>query len=389
MKTHVECAVFSEGHHSPQIVFVDVNDKQANFAGVCKRSTAEDDLLQLATPFLLPCVLEFCVLAAAALYSLWVDVPRPGDTDIRKRSRRRSAHFDLPDLPVHLTEINFHKTHRGLFTGVFLFAAAAVSIILYFSYLSTSDNKEVPRLIHLCSDMALYAILLVVVSLTWFHVALLSFVYTRRVTVDEFVLFVALTGLLTFNVCESFALVQHLTDFSADRDVILMFADNVLCMTLTILQTCFIVQSYSRQSTRSIHLKQKPGRGGITFLLITNISMWLLRSFQLKYAQVKNYGPHRDMFGSLVWQIIFFGTLPFTIFYHFQASACFAHIWIKCYRKNSPRDTTPSVRSGDMTEEVTLVPTSGEIRIVELKRRIRKSTGVTEEDTVFSPVSVV
>ena len=117
--------------------------------------------------------------------------------------------------------------------------------------------------------------------------------------------------------------------------------------------------------------------------------MWLLRSFNLKFNQVKSQAAEHDMFGYLVWQVITYGTLPFVTFYHFQSSACLAHIWIQSYRKDPPRESTHSVRSDDLTEAVTLVPTSGEIRIVELKRRIRKSTGVMEEDTVFSPVSVV
>ena len=342
----------------------------------------------MATPYLLPCVLEFCILAAAAFYSLWADAVYITQKD-KKKTRRRSAHFDLPDVPVHLTEINFHKTHRGLFSGFIVLAAVAISVILFFSYLSTSEDDEVPRLIYICTDIGLYAILSLAVAITWFHMALLTYTYVKRITVDEFLLFTAMVGLLLYNVCDSFSIVQYLIDGSDDRDVILSFTDNLLCMGLSLLQTCFIVEGYSRQSTRSIHLKQKPGRGGITFLLIVNISVWLLRSFNLKCDQVKSQQPEFRMFGYLVWQIVTYGTLPFAIFYHFQSSACLAHIWIKSYRKDPPRDSTPSVRSDDFTEAVTLVPTSGEIRIVELKRRIRKSTGVMEEDTVYSPVSVV
>ncbi len=270
-----------------------------------------------------------------------------------------------------------------------MLAATVVSIIMYFSYVSTSDNNEVPKLISLCTDMAVYATLILAVAVTWFHVALLTFVYVRRITVDEFLLFLGMVGLLLYNVCDCFAVVQHLIDGSTDKDMMLIFSDDILCMVLSITQTCFIVQSYSRQSTRSIHLKQKPGRGGVTFLLIANISMWLLRSFQLKYIQIRSQDPEHILFGYLVWQVITYSTLPLAIFYHFQSSACLAHIWIKAYSKESRREATQSVRSDDLTEAVTLVPTSGEIRIVELKRRVRKSTGVMEEDTVFSPVSVV
>lgn len=333
-------------------------------------------------------MLEFCILVAAAFYSLWADVAHVNEKD-KKKTRRRSAHFDLPDVPVHLTEINFHKTHRGLFAGFIILAAVAISVILFFSYLSTSEDDEVPKLIYICTDIGVCAIIILAVAITWFHVALLTYTYVRRISVDEFLLFTAMIGLLVYYVCDTFALVQYLIDGSKDRDVILSFSDNLLCMGLSLLQTCFIVECYSRVSTRSIHLKQKPGRGGITFLLIANISIWLLKSFYLKYTEVTDYTPEYEMFTHLVWQIITYGTVPFTVFYHFQSSACLAHIWIKSYRKDPPRESTPSVRSDDLTEAVTLVPTSGEIRIVELKRRIRKSTGVMEEDTVYSPVSVV
>ena len=333
-------------------------------------------------------MLEFCVLAGAAFYSLWDDVAY-SSTKNKKKTRRRSAHFDLPDVPVHLTEINFHKTHGGLFTGFVVLAAVAVSVILFFSYLSTSNDDEVTVLIYVCTDIGVYTVLILSVAITWYHTALLTYTHIKNITVDEFLLFTAMIGLIMNNVCETFAVAQYLIDGSKDKIVILSLSDSILCMGLSLLQTCFIVEGYSRRSTRSGHLKQKPGRGGITFLLIANISMWLLRSFNLKFNQVRSQAAEHDMFGYLVWQVITYGTLPFVTFYHFQSSACLAHIWIQSYRKDPPRESTHSVRSDDLTEAVTLVPTSGEIRIVELKRRIRKSTGVMEEDTVFSPVSVV
>ena len=332
--------------------------------------------------------MEFCILGGAAFYSLWADVAYFDDRN-KKKARRRSAFFDLPDVPVHLTEINFHKTHRGLFTGFALLAAVAVSTILFFSYMSTSEDDDILVLIYTCTDMGVYLLLILAVIVTWFHMALLTSSRIESITVDEFLLFTAMVGLLVYNVCDTFAITQHIIDGSKDRDIILFFSDNILCMGLSLAQTCFIVEGYSRRSTKSEHLKLKPGRGGITFLLIGNIAIWLLRSFSFKFDQVRSHTAEHNLFGYFMWQIITFGALPFVTFYHYQASACLAHIWIKSYKKDPPRHSTRSVQSDDFTEAVTLVPTSGEIRIVELKRRIRKSTGVMEEDTVFSPVSVV
>ena len=349
---------------------------------------SDDDLLQMATPYILPCVLEFCILGAAAFYSLWVDVAFYS-TKTNDKGPRRSVHMDLPDMPVHLTEINFHKTHRGLFTGFIVLAAVAIAIIMFFSYLSTSDDDDIPLLIYTCTDMTLFVVLIIAVSVTWCQIAFLKYSHIRKITVDEFLLFVAMTGLFGYNICEAFATVQALIDGSTDLHVILGFSTAILCMVLALMQTCFIVEGYSRQPERSMHLKEKPGRGGVTFLLIANISLWLLRSFILKHMQVKEMEPEQNMFSFLVWQIITYGLVPFLVFYHFQAAACLAHIWGRAYRKEGYREATPSVRSEDPTEAISIVPTSGEIRIVELKRRIRKSTGVTEEDTVFSPVSVV
>ena len=57
---------------------------------------------------------------------------------------------------------------------------------------------------------------------------------------------------------------------------------SVLTIILLLVQTPFIFQALRRETTTKRLWRHKPGRGCVMFLLIANLAMWVLTSFNIK-----------------------------------------------------------------------------------------------------------
>ena len=97
-------------------------------------------------------------------------------------------------------------------------------------------------------------------------------------------------------------------------------------------QVIFIADGLRRRATNVEQRASKPGRSCVTFLLIANLAMWLINTFQLKelhHAQL-----FTDVYGKLAWIIIMHLLLPLAAFFRFHASVCLADIWENTYSKS-------------------------------------------------------
>ena len=56
----------------------------------------------------------------------------------------------------------------------------------------------------------------------------------------------------------------------------------LLTMILLLVQTPFIFQALRRETTTKRLWRHKPGRGSVMFLLVANLAMWVLMSFNMK-----------------------------------------------------------------------------------------------------------
>ena len=77
------------------------------------------------------------------------------------------------------------------------------------------------------------------------------------------------------------------------------------------------------------HHVEKPGRSTITFLILCNLSMWIINTFELKAAPYSMV--HREYYGLLPWIIIMHLCLPLTIFFRFHSSIMLADTWLETY----------------------------------------------------------
>ena len=338
-----------------------------------------DELLLKASPYLFPCVLEYSLLAAATMYSMFADIdhmnsdndvdnnntvdsPKPlpawiaqsqnhathnnmhegttnrgslyqGGGPERNKSKNGAKNADHP-THVHLTEVNFHKTHRGLFLGLIIFACTAVSILLFFSY--KGEGTSMHLFIYYISDNVLQGLLLVVVLIGWVQIQRLQFTpHVNGMSVDQTLLVLAMSGVFLFHMFKMFAIFHSInSSHHVGNVIILNFTASILALLLCLTQTCFIIDGMSRSSVTRDNLKDKPGRGSITFLLFANIATWLFKTFQMKEIQIET-SAEMDVYGYLATKLIAHTFSPLLIFYYYHCSACVAHIWSHAYTKET------------------------------------------------------
>ena len=110
-------------------------------------------LAPMLAPFLFPFVMEYSLLAVATMYSMYADVgvhatksshvPK-SRKDIKSRKEDKNRGDEQADMSINVqfTEINFHKSHRGLFLGLLLLAGVGISTVLYFVYIESDSTSN-------------------------------------------------------------------------------------------------------------------------------------------------------------------------------------------------------------------------------------------------------
>lgn len=75
---------------------------------------------------------------------------------------------------------------------------------------------------------------------------------------------------------------------------------------------------------------KQSGRQLITFLLITNLTLWIIYTFEMQKLEASPVQLKR--FGFTTWAIILRITLPLSIFYRFHSAISFAEVWKNSYK---------------------------------------------------------
>ena len=103
--------------------------------------------------------------------------------------------------------------------------------------------------------------------------------------------------------------------------------DNFLQVTF---QTLFITDVVNRKRRTA----SQPGRQLITFLLITNLTLWIVYTFEFQKLEASPI--QLSVYGLTTWAVILRITLPLSIFYRFYSAVTFAEVWKNSYKQSTP-----------------------------------------------------
>lgn len=294
-----------------------------------------EDISTKAAPFLYPCVIEYCLLSAAIVYGMFThNISGAGCYEVYEKSQEEQ---------IHLTEINFHRTHRGLFLGIIVLAGTCTSIILFFSYTGATEDKQssLYLLIYQITDITLHVIVLLVVIVAWIQMKKL----THSPDGDGFdiasvVLILTMAALVLVYIFKLISVIEDMLAGNKHLENILSLSASLLSVIVALLQASFIMEALCCYTLTEDQYEKKHGRAFITFLLIANISLWLFKTFQMRALHLEA-SVHVNAYGALAWTIIVNACVPLLIFYYLHCSACLAAVWTQAYRHE---DKPPNVK---------------------------------------------
>lgn len=103
----------------------------------------------------------------------------------------------------------------------------------------------------------------------------------------------------------------------------------MICLQV-VLQLLFIADVSRRRVHLPEHDRSKPGRQVVTFLLICNVTMWIIYTFETQKVEANPV--QLDFYGFLAWAIVQRVTLPLCIFHRFHSAVTLAEIWKTSYK---------------------------------------------------------
>ncbi|ROT83518.1 proton channel OtopLc isoform X8 [Penaeus vannamei] len=288
----------------------------------CEKDTNLSDMINYTTPYLYPFSIEFNILMVGLWILLWENI---GKTD---------RHTHIPSVEVTYEEdnsktltsnliiyVDCHASNRGLFAGLLMTVATVISIILFFILSSSEDSKMLGKYVNGISEVILLSCMLITAAIAYNSIRVLDVMKHAISSVDNILLYVCLPCIFLYAFLSMVPSINN-------RDF-LFVSVSVLQVSQVILQTTLICDGLRRCSNSLEVQHKKPGREVITYLVVTNVAMWLLQTFEIK-SEEGNSNMY-DFYGKELWTLLSHLTLPLALFYRFHSSVCLADMWKASY----------------------------------------------------------
>ncbi|KAA3672480.1 uncharacterized protein DEA37_0004504 [Paragonimus westermani] len=266
-------------------------------------------------------------------------------TTIQTRLRRRYR------------ESHCHRSHTGLFLGLMIFTASCIGISFFLGRNKINLFRFTPNIyqhwkMFILSTSLLASVLALIQtnqlkfrnrkSSESFEYSLLGlgllgylvFYMLLFVPSLEAILHVYLYGTTTDQTDTKLKVVDRMTTLNLDRLVgtaWLYMGKSALEIVQVLAQFFFIIEASRRGPCCFNQAAIKPGRSTIVFLLIANLALWLVNTFETRHTE-QQLILYKHYFGLRTWSIITCCFIPLIIFFRFHSTVCLAQIWSSLYK---------------------------------------------------------
>ncbi|BHF84535.1 hypothetical protein SprV_0902768600 [Sparganum proliferum] len=273
--------------------------------------------------YLIPCGVEYSLIACAIFYKLFQRIGHDNGGEDHMSSHRIGD--SAPDGRVYN---ECHRAHKGLFVGLLVFMATLVALALF--YILYNEHKlQSAVTLYQVTNVILLAIGIITVFLALLRFRLLTLRKLSETNAfDDNLLLVGLLGMLFYDM---FLLVPAFASRESKGMAAYLFVTKAALEIVQALMQVFLILEASRRCVKSqAHALNKPGRTLLTFLLVLNLAMWVVNTFELKHAE--NHHIHKKYYTGIAWKIITHLSLPLLIFFRFHSTVCLADIWSNAYK---------------------------------------------------------
>lgn len=286
----------------------------------CRRTNIIGTLVQDASPFLFPCTIEYSLICAAILYVMWRNVCRP-----LPEPRVKMESLTQCKRSPHHYSVDCARAHKGLFLGILMLVMTIISLILFFVLISRPDFVSLAVTeVNIC-ELILYVLTTLATIVGMWQIRHLEYDFSRNFTLDDILLVGAQSGSFLYS---TFTIISG--HFTLKKETILVLITALVSLVETGCQTMFILNAGRRSARTPEHIRKKPGREIVTFLLVSNLAMWAINT--LEKTRAESHPIQLNFYGLWAWSILTHVAMPLAIFYRFHSTVCLCEIWKRAYK---------------------------------------------------------
>lgn len=225
------------------------------------------------------------------------------------------------------TRVDCVGASKGLFFGLLLLVGSLICLILFFVLIHHPEFGLLAIYLADVSHCVLMALSIIAIIIGFIRVQSLKFKAEEQSDLNDILLRVSAFGLFVYAVFSVIA--GSLAAFTHEPNLLVMVT-GLLSVAQVVLQMLFIADVSRRRVHLPEHDRSKPGRQVVTFLLICNVTMWVIYTFETQ--KVIANPVQLDFYGFLAWAIVQRVTLPLCIFHRFHSAVTLAEIWKTSYK---------------------------------------------------------
>ncbi|XP_065302900.1 proton channel OtopLc-like isoform X2 [Dermacentor albipictus] len=275
-------------------------------------------------PYLYPFAIEFNLVLAG----VWFIVLQNVGTSAHKYCRHDPAAEACSAVTQEVSENNLiinadcHSANRGLFAGFVVLLGSVVVMIIFYVALLENRYSNTGVAVYLGQEGVLIALAFFACLLAYGRVATLD-VNSHPITMlDDFLLCIPIPFFFAH------ATLVVIAELEVGGSYVRMTLQ-LFSVVQVVTQTPLIIDALRRCSNSPSLRYKKPGREIVSFLIVVNITMWIVYTFESK-AVGKLFTGTR-YFGLKSWVFIEHTTVPLMLFYRFHSSVCLADVWKSAY----------------------------------------------------------
>lgn len=284
----------------------------------CPRTNLIGKLVQMASPYLFPCCIQYALICTVILYFMWRNVGRHPATPIGVLQQHSS-------ISCSFKTFDCRQSYKGLFLGIIILASTIASVAAFFVLLTKDTFEKLAFTQLTLCELGLYGVTLIGILFGTIRMRKLQYDGARRFHLDEYLLIGAQIGLFLYSTLAILG-----TEFNLEPETIFTWVTAILSILQTVCQTMFILDASRRTSNSIEQSRYRPGREFVVFLLIANLALWIMSICQ-KSRPSTNPVP-LQFYGVWAWTIITHLWSPLAIFYRFHSTVCLIEVSKRAYK---------------------------------------------------------
>lgn len=294
----------------------------------CLHNSTIGAIWKKAAPFLSPFIVQYCVVGAVVIYTLWDNFSyctkgnssSGGSTKDQKRHSSSNGRTEADSGSGSFRILDCQSSSKGLFLGLLVLVAGIIVLILFF--VLSNENMEAETLSAVTTlHCAVQGLSLLAAAVGLCRV---GGMHHRRRRMTQLNSTLQAIGILAVYMYGVFGVVVGASKIGDGAEHVLLLLDGAFMVIFASLQSLF-VQRVAASVVSKKHGGHKPGLQVVTFLMFSNLVLWLLETFTNQNHIVSQQ--QLAMYGAVSWGIISRVALPLVIFYRFHSCVFLVEAW--------------------------------------------------------------